>query len=208
MSQTCSPLPTLEQFDLLTANSFQIAPSPDMTHAEIMAALDADTQVAPSLTFKGRLSQLMPEKRFRRLNWCRSYWQWFTDGVHKWCKTSTPCDLVIACPACALYQAKEQQAKYDPLYAYIPDTGFTRLSFPLDMTDPKKTYDRLMKHLKAYLPKRVPLVAKVKPASDRIETLFCGPAIGPALSRPRLYTLPCSIPLMIALSSGRSWPRF
>lgn len=196
MLNACNTEASSEPIDLalLDIPRHQIEESPE----DMLAALDAQPPQQTPTTPLGILMMLLPDRRSRRLSWCRSYWQWYTDGHHKWCRTSTPCDLVIACLPCAMYQAKEQQLKYDGLYPHIPDAGFTRLSFPLDLSEPKKTYDRLFRHLKRYLPK-APTLGKIKPASDRIEVLYCAPTTPDSLARlHKLY------PDMRAVSCQRS----
>lgn len=124
--------------------------------------------------FRGRTAMLLSGSRGERLALCRAHWQWFTDGVHKWCRPSNPCELIIACPACAEEQAMAQRKQYDGLFEYVPELGFTRMTFRPDFSNIKESFDLLTKALRKHLPK-APTVSKIKPATRRIEVLYCGP---------------------------------
>lgn len=193
MQTACNTLPPPNDPSLNIPN--QSAPIP---FDDLMAMLDREPMQHAPTTYKERLSILLPDKRAMRLNWCCAYWQHFHDGTHTWKRPSNACSLVILCPRCAAVQAMEQHKKYHYLYPFIPDTGFTRISVPLDLSTPKTAYDQLVKHLRKLLPP-LPHVMKIKPTRETVESLYCG-----SISPQQRNALQALYPSMRFLSYARS----
>lgn len=122
----------------------------------------------------GKIAALLDYVRGVKLTRCRhgGFIFKFPDGSRGF-RPAYACRMTIVCFECAVDQALEQFGKYRSLIDFLPAEQFTRMTIRLaDNLPPSERVDQIMALLDRTLPK-LPTVAKIKPASDTLEILYC-----------------------------------